>query len=79
MSWVNSVTLEGSYRGIIQGTVLANKVGRRWTHSTLLGINALLFGVVMVIIPYQVKFMFDVILPCLFMSYVAQCFSSVHH
>ena len=37
-----------------QGTVLANKVGRRWTHSTLLGINALLFGVVMVIVPYQV-------------------------
>ena len=65
MSWVNSVTLEGSYRGIIQGTVLANKVGRRWTHSTLLGINALLFGVVMVIIPYQVTFLLDALLLCL--------------
>jgi len=39
--------------GNVLGTVLANKVGRRWTHSTLLGINALLFGVVMVIVPYQ--------------------------
>merc|ERR1719206_921007 len=39
--------------GNVLGTVLANKVGRRWTHSTLLGINALLFGVVMVVIPYQ--------------------------
>ena len=37
-----------------QGTVLANKVGRRWTHSTLLGINALTFGIVMVMVPYQV-------------------------
>ena len=53
--WVNIGTL---YRRadivLSQGTVLANKVGRRWTHSTLLGINALLFGVVMVIVPYQV-------------------------
>ena len=38
----------------LQGTVLANKVGRRWTHSTLLGINALLFAAVMVMVPYQV-------------------------
>ena len=37
-----------------RGTVLANKVGRRWTHSSLLGINALLFGAVMVMVPYQV-------------------------
>ena len=48
---------------------MANKVGRRWTHSTLLGINALLFGVVMVIIPYQVTFLFDVILLCYPMSF----------
>ena len=37
-----------------RGTVLANKVGRRWTHSSLLGINALLFGAVMVMVSYQV-------------------------
>jgi len=39
--------------GNVLGTVLANKVGRRWTHSTLLGINALLFAAVMVMVPYQ--------------------------
>ena len=42
-----------------QGTVLANKVGRRWTHSTLLGINALLFGAVMVMVPYQVCYKYN--------------------
>merc|ERR1712001_291451 len=39
--------------GNVLGTVLANKVGRRWTHSSLLGLNALLFGAVMVMVPYQ--------------------------
>ena len=42
------------WRSKFPGTVLANKVGRRWTHSSLLGLNALLFGAVMVMVPYQV-------------------------
>lgn len=33
---------------------MANKMGRRWTHSGLLFTNALLFGIVMGLVPYQV-------------------------
>ena len=52
-SWKGNFELELKMC-FFRGTVLANKVGRRWTHSSLLGINALLFGAVMVMVPYQV-------------------------
>jgi len=39
--------------GNVLGTVLANKVGRRWTHSSLLFINAATFGAVMGLVQYQ--------------------------
>jgi OCT family organic cation transporter-like MFS transporter 4/5 len=39
--------------GNVLGTVLANKIGRRWTHSGLLFINSLLFMTVMLLVPYQ--------------------------
>lgn len=39
--------------GNVLGTVLANKIGRRWTHSGLLFINGMFFLTVMLIVPYQ--------------------------
>ena len=38
----------------LPGFLLSDKIGRRWTHSTLLFINALFFCLVMVLIPHQV-------------------------
>jgi len=40
--------------GNVLGFLLSDKIGRRWTHSTLLFINALFFCLVMVLIPHQV-------------------------
>jgi len=39
--------------GNIIGIVLANKIGRRWTHCSLLFLNAILFAALMPIAPYK--------------------------
>ena len=39
--------------GNFLGTVLANKIGRRWTHTGLLTINTLMLGILMGLVPYQ--------------------------
>eukprot|EP00092_Neocalanus_flemingeri_P014336 GFUD01015463.1.p1 GENE.GFUD01015463.1~~GFUD01015463.1.p1 ORF type:complete len:584 (+),score=109.85 GFUD01015463.1:144-1895(+) len=39
--------------GNMLGTLLANKVGRRWTHSGLLFFNSVLFAAVMGLVQYQ--------------------------
>ena len=39
--------------GNLLALVMADKLGRRWTHSGLLGLNALLFGTVMGLVQFQ--------------------------
>jgi len=39
--------------GNMLGFLLANKIGRRWTHSGLLGLNTLVFGVLIGLAQYQ--------------------------
>jgi len=39
--------------GNLLGTLLANKIGRRWTHTGLLSLNTLMLGVLMGLVSYQ--------------------------
>ena len=39
--------------GNMMGMILANKIGRRWTHTGLLGINTVILGVLMGVVMYQ--------------------------
>ena len=39
--------------GNLMGTLLANKIGRRWTHTGLLTLNTLMLGILMGLVTYQ--------------------------
>ena len=39
--------------GNMMGMILANKLGRRWTHTGLLGLNTLILGILMGVVMYQ--------------------------
>ena len=39
--------------GNLMGVILANKLGRRWTHSGLLAVNTLVLGLLMGLVLYQ--------------------------
>ena len=39
--------------GNLMGVILANKLGRRWTHSGLLGVNTAVLAILMGLVQYQ--------------------------